>query len=79
MLVLFNRNKFAQLITVVTLRVCRSNQTGLIPDQTEFILLFITENVITPRVCFARLVEFFFRIALPFPNTRLETNQNIVK
>lgn len=55
-LVLFNRNKFAQLITVVTLRVCRSNQEGLIPDQAGFILLLITENVIKPRVGFARLV-----------------------
>lgn len=54
-LVLFNRNKFAQLITVMTLRVCRSNQAGLIPDH-GFILLLITENIITPTVCFARLV-----------------------
>lgn len=43
-LVLFNRNKFAQLITAVTLKVCRNNQAGLIPDQTGFILLLLTGN-----------------------------------
>lgn len=43
-LVLFNRNKFAQLITAVTLEVSRNNQAGLIPDQTGFISPLLTEN-----------------------------------
>lgn len=43
-LVLFNRNKFAQLITAVTLKVCRNNQAGLIPAQTGLILPLLAEN-----------------------------------
>lgn len=43
-LVLFNRNKFAQLITAVTLKVRRTNQAGLIPAQTGFLLPLLSEN-----------------------------------
>lgn len=52
-LVLFNRNKFAQLITAVTLKVCRNNQAGLIPAQTGFIspLLAGNDNIIRIQSC----------------------------
>lgn len=58
-LVLFNRNKFAQLITVVTLRVEVIRQLNSGPDWAYF-----TVHICKCLLCFARLGYIYIYIFL---------------